>query len=145
MFFYNSSFVASIGVAPCQIMNGRLPWWPFDLKLLAPKPISIHQLQATLQLAKKYVVKTFQHSQKNLKRRFDTGRQQPRYYPNQIVQIYHKKASPFGLTKFLYEKGRIVCKISKSVYRVKVRSRGKSKILPIHIRHIKPFFVRPKY
>jgi len=67
--FYNPSFVASIGVAPCQIMNGRLPWWPFDLKLLAPKPISIHQLQTTLQLGKKYVVKTFQHSQKKTKKK----------------------------------------------------------------------------
>lgn len=144
-FFYNSSYVESIGMAPSEVMNGRMPWWPMDLRLLPPKPMTIPQLKTALSIAEKHVVKTFASHHSRMRKRFNKGRKQPLYYPNQKVLVLTKAPSPFGMTKFTYQRGTIIYRLGRVVYNVKIRRGGRKRTIPVHIRHIKPYFVRPNH
>ena len=98
MFFVNSGHLESIGMSPYKAMHGVHPLWPADLQLMPPKEMTLSQLQDCLSLARRHVVSTWAKHRLWRKRRFDKGRQEPRYSPGQRIKVY-KFLTRFGVKK----------------------------------------------
>ncbi|KAJ1524474.1 hypothetical protein ONE63_010970 [Megalurothrips usitatus] len=144
IFFVNSGHLDSIGTSPFKAMYGVHPLWPADLQMMPPKQMTLLQLQESMNLIRKHVVSTWSRSSRTRKKRFDKGRQQPRYYPQQQVRVYQFKRR-FGVQKFVYNLARIVSRVSSVVYLVKALRHGRKSVFPVHIRHIAPYFRRPHF
>lgn len=144
VFFINSGYLSSIGTSPFKALYGYHPLWPADLQYLPSCPITLDQLQQSLRLVRRHIVSTWSTRRKTLKRRFDNGRQEIRYFHNQRVRICRIKRK-FGIQKFVYQPAKIVARVSRVVYLVKAKRHGKFSVFPVHVRHIAPFFKRPVF
>lgn len=144
-FFLNSRFVESIRTSPFHVWFGRQPLWPSDLRLVLPKTLTVHQLLTATKLMRKCVFSSLASQQRKTKTKYDKNKRKALFYRNQMVLVLRTTGTKFGWKKFWYQKAKIVCKINSNTYLVRAPRHGKLTNMPIHVRHIKAYYKRPKF